>query len=116
MPLPRFQKAGISAVGCFSASKILKRLDLTIRIVQMMLSVNTGRTTSVISRWPASCFRWDIKVSYYENKTFWSWEEYHVRSHEGIEHLVNLENIAYSAMTLLLSSDESFSCYQSASA
>ena len=67
---------------------------------------------------PLACYspRWNIEVSYYESKTFWSLEEYRVRSREGIERLVNLECIAYSAMTLLPYSDESFSCYQSASA
>ena len=34
----------------------------------------------------------------------------------GIECLINLECMAYSAMTLFPYSDESFSCYQSASA
>lgn len=67
---------------------------------------------------PLACYspRWNIEVSYYESKTFWSLEEYRVRSREGIERLVNLECVAYSAMTLLPYSDESFSCYQSASA
>ena len=67
---------------------------------------------------PLACYllRWDIEVSYYESKAFWSLEEYRVRSREGIERLVNLECMAYSAMTLLPYSDESFSCYQSASA
>ena len=67
---------------------------------------------------PLACYspRWNIEISYYESKTFWSLEEYRVRSREGIERLVNLECIAYSAMTLLPYSDESFSCYQSASA
>ena len=67
---------------------------------------------------PTACYslRWNIEVSYYESKTFWSLEEYHIRSREGIERLVNLECIAYSAMTLLPYSDESFSHYQSESA
>lgn len=67
---------------------------------------------------PLACYmlRWDIEVSYYEGKTFWSLEEYCVRSHEGIERLINLECIAYSAMALLPYNDEIFSCYRSASA
>ncbi len=67
---------------------------------------------------PLACYmlRWDIEILYYESKTFWSFEEYRVRSREGIERLLNLECIAYSAMTLLPYSDESFSCCQSASA
>ena len=67
---------------------------------------------------PTACYslRWNIEVSYYESKTFWSLEEYRIRSREGIERLVNLECIAYSAMTLLPYSDESFSHYQSESA
>ena len=60
--------------------------------------------------------RWNIEVSYYEGKTFWSMEEYRIRSKEGIERLVNLSSLSYSAMTLLPYSDESFSGYQSASA
>ena len=67
---------------------------------------------------PIACYslRWNIEVSYYESKTFWSLEEYRVRSCKGIERLINLECMAYSAMTLLPYSDESFTCYQSASA
>ncbi len=67
---------------------------------------------------PLACYspRWNIETSYYESKTFWSFEEYRVRSREGIERLINLECIAYSAMTLLPYSDGSFSCCQSASA
>ena len=60
--------------------------------------------------------RWNIEVSYYEGKTFWSMEDYQVRSKEGIERLVNLISLSYSAMTLLPYSDETFSGYQSASA
>lgn len=60
--------------------------------------------------------RWNIEVSYYEKKTFWSMEEYQVRSKEGIERLVNLISLSYSAMTLLPYSDETFSGCQSASA
>ena len=60
--------------------------------------------------------RWNIEVSYYEGKTFWSIEEYQIRSKEGIQRLVNLINLSYSAMTLLPYSNETFSRYQSASA
>ncbi len=59
--------------------------------------------------------RWNIEVSYYEGKTFWSIEEYQVRSKEGIEQLVNLISLSYSAMPLLPYNDETFSGYQSAS-
>ena len=67
---------------------------------------------------PLACYspRWNIEISYYESKTFWSLGEYRVRSRDGIERLINLECMAYSAMTLLPYSDETFSCYQSASA
>lgn len=50
--------------------------------------------------------RWNIEVSYYERKTFWSMEEYRIRSREGIERLVHLISLSYSAMTLLPYSDE----------
>jgi len=60
--------------------------------------------------------RWNIEISYYEGKTFWSMEEYRVRNKQGMERLVNLLSLSYSAMTLLAYSDETFSEYQSASA
>ena len=60
--------------------------------------------------------RWEIEVSYYEEKTFWSMESYRVRSGCGIERLINLQTIAYSAMTLLPYSDKIFAKYKFASA
>lgn len=67
---------------------------------------------------PLACYslRWNIETSYYEEKTFWSLSNYRVRTGRGIERLVNLLSISYSAMTLLPYSDELFSRYQSASA
>ena len=60
-------------------------------------------------------FRWNIEVSYYEQKTFWSLCSYMVRSRKGIEMLVNLINITYCAMKLLPYQDSRFAKYQSVS-
>ena len=60
-------------------------------------------------------FRWNIEVSYYEQKTFWSFCSYMVRSRKGIEMLVNLINISYCAMKLLPYQEENFSAYRSES-
>ena len=60
-------------------------------------------------------FRWNIEVSYYEQKTFWSLCSYMVRSRRGIEMLVNLINIAYCAMKLLPYQDDSFAEYRAES-
>ena len=60
-------------------------------------------------------FRWNIEVSYYEQKTFWSLCSYMVRSRKGIEMLVNLVNITYCAMKILPFQDERFYKYQSES-
>ena len=57
-------------------------------------------------------FRWNIEVSYYDQKTFWSLCSYMVRSKNGIEMLVNLINIAYCAMKILPYQDASFQKYQ----
>ena len=59
--------------------------------------------------------RWNIEVSYYEQKTFWSLCRYMVRSCKGIEMLVNLINTAYCAMKLLPYMDETFSEYRTKS-
>ena len=60
-------------------------------------------------------FRWNIEVSYYEQKTFWSLCSYMVRSRKGIELLVNLINITYCAMKLLPYQDEVFAKYRTES-
>lgn len=60
-------------------------------------------------------FRWNIEVSYYEQKKFWSLCSYMVRSCKGIEMLVNLINISYCAMKLLPYQDEVFYKYQTES-
>ena len=54
-------------------------------------------------------FRWNIETSYYEQKTFWSFCSYMVRSCKGIEMLINLINISYCAMKLLPYQDKTFS-------
>lgn len=57
-------------------------------------------------------FRWNIEISYYEQKTFWSLCSYMVRSCKGIEIMVNLINIAYCGMKLLPYQDERFSDFR----
>ena len=61
-------------------------------------------------------FRWNIEVSYYEQKNFWSLSAYMIRSKKGIETLVNLINISYCAMKILSYKDETFSAYKNSSA
>lgn len=60
-------------------------------------------------------YRWNIEISYYEQKTFWSICRYMVRSRKGIEMLVNLINISYCAMKILPYRDGHFSEYQTKS-
>jgi hypothetical protein len=60
-------------------------------------------------------FRWNIETSDYEQKTFWSFCSYMVRSCKGIEMLVNLINISYCAMKLLPYQDKTFSEYRTKS-
>ena len=60
-------------------------------------------------------FRWKIEISYYEQKTFWAFCDYMVRSRKGIEMLVNLINISYCAMKILPYQDKYFSKYRTKS-
>ncbi|RKI37580.1 hypothetical protein D7V96_22670 [bacterium D16-59] len=60
-------------------------------------------------------FRWNIEVSYYEQKSFWSLCCYMVRSRKGIEMLVNLINISYCSMKLLPYLEGAFSKYRDVS-
>lgn len=61
-----------------------------------------------------SC-RWNIEISYYEQKTLWSLCSYMVRSRKEIEMLINLINISYSAMKLLPYVDDKFASYRNKS-
>ena len=45
--------------------------------------------------------RWNIETAYYEQKTFWALGDYRLRSKVGIERLVNLLTLCYSAVKLL---------------
>lgn len=66
---------------------------------------------------PLCCysFRWQIEVSYYEQKTFWSLCRYMVRRTPGIEMLVNLICTTYSAVRLLPFVDTAFAKYKGSS-
>ena len=46
-------------------------------------------------------FRWSIEVVFYEQKTFWSFGDYMLRSAIGIETYANIINICYTCMLLL---------------
>ncbi len=52
---------------------------------------------------------WHIETAYYEQKKFWSFGSYLLRSRDGIECLLNLLTIVYSMMSLLPFLDSSFS-------
>ena len=45
--------------------------------------------------------RWHIETNYYEQKTFWSLNKYMVRTHTGIERMLNLVNAAHSMTKIL---------------
>ena len=60
-------------------------------------------------------FRWNIEVSYYEQKKFWSFERYMLRSCIGIERMLNLITILYSAMKMLPYLEKDFSKFQTES-
>ena len=52
--------------------------------------------------------RWNIEVAYYEQKKFWSFGSYMLRSKVGIERLTNLLSVLYAFMTLLPFYDSTF--------
>ena len=54
-------------------------------------------------------FRWLIEVMFYEQKTFWSFGLYRLRSKEGIANFVNFSSMCYACMKLLPRFDDRFS-------
>ena len=61
---------------------------------------NMDRTNIEYSLLSLYRVRWNIEVSYYEQKTFQSLEKYMVRGSNSIKLLINLINVAYSAMKI----------------
>ena len=56
-------------------------------------------------------FRWNIEVSYYEQKSFWPLCRYMLCSRKGVEMLVNLINLSYCAMKFFPYMEEEDSYY-----
>lgn len=56
--------------------------------------------------------RWNIEVIFYQQKTFWSFGNYMVRSKVGIEKYINLIGVAYSATILIPFISENFIDFQ----
>ena len=54
-------------------------------------------------------FRWSIEVMFYEQKTFWSFGLYRIRSKSGIEKFVNFSSLCYATMKILPRLDNRFS-------
>ena len=56
--------------------------------------------------------RWNIEVIFYQQKTFWSFSNYMVRSKDAIEKYVNLLGVAYSMCIILPFVNEKFATYK----
>ena len=54
-------------------------------------------------------FRWSIEVMFYEQKTFWSFGLYRIRSKAGIENFVNFSSLCYASTKILPRLDVRFS-------
>ena len=85
-----------------NVSKLFQNLDLigNARIYSVMYDLapaHTGRRGRPANHGK----RLSVETRYYEQKTFWSFCNYMVRSCKGIEMLVNLINISYCAMKIL---------------
>ena len=85
-----------------NVSKLFQNLDLigNARIYSVMYDLapaHTGRRGRPANHGK----RLSVETSYYEQKTFWPFCNYMVRSCKGIEMLVNLINISYCAMKIL---------------
>ena len=99
-----------------NVSKLFQNLDLigNARIYSVMYDLapaHTGRRGRPANHGK----RLSVETSYYEQKTFWPFCNYMVRSCKGIEMLVNLINISYCAMKILPYQNEHFSEYRAKS-
>jgi hypothetical protein len=72
-------------------------------------SLRYAETNSSLLPLTIYALRWHIETAYYEQKKFWAFGNYMLRSRDGIECLLNLLTLVYSLMSLLPFLDSSFS-------
>ena len=94
---------------------LIRLTSISIPLQLRTYSCKKTRTFSVHNSLLLYSLPWNIETSYYEQKTFWSFCNYMVRSCKGIEMLVNLINISYCAMKILPYQNEHFSGYRTKS-
>lgn len=56
--------------------------------------------------------RWNIETGYYKTKTFWSFNDYKIRSAKGIERFINLIGISYAVCKILSYYSKDFEAYK----
>ena len=61
------------------------------------------------------CLRWSIEIGFMEQKAYWGFSDYMLRSVDGIERLVNIQSIAYATLCLLPWVDPKFAPLKSLS-
>ena len=59
--------------------------------------------------------RWGIEVGFMEQKAYWGFSDYMLRSVDGIERLINVQSIAYATLCLLPWVDRKFASLKSLS-
>lgn len=75
----------------------------------------TGSSRMMYIPYMLYSLRWNLEVSYLEQKTFWSLTRYMVRKQKGIEMLINLISLSYAGMKLLPLVDPEFEKYKKSS-
>ena len=85
----------------FICTKSPNELNFDLNVPSLGKALHYAKKNSMFLPLTIYSLRWNIEVSFYEMKKFWSLEDYMLRSKTGIERLINLLMIVYSLMTLL---------------
>lgn len=90
-------------------------LNFKLELVQNPTNAAWTRQNSLFLPLTIYSLRWNIEVTYYEQKTFWSLGDYMLQHRTGIERLVNLISLLFAALRLLPFQSEDFSALSSIS-
>ena len=98
-----------NSVRLFLSTQSAEQLSFPLDFLRQESAVVYPQTNPALLPLAIYSLRWNIEVSYYEQKTFWGFGAYMLQSKTGVERLVNLLSLVFSALILLPFQSQEFS-------
>ncbi len=84
------------------------KCSLALSMISDETAKATGRHVPAVQCFCTYTLRWGIEVGFLEQKAYWGFSDYMLRSVTGIERLVNLQSISYAVLSMLPWADPTY--------